>query len=408
MKELSKEYNFRTCTRCFISTQGDSDLLQEVAYSEDRYLPDLLKQALDDKDSALYREAYKQMEQRPQQADLPEIDSSLLEESEDEDIEGMFRTDNDQEPGEGIGLPKTETDEVNEEDIRKVLEEYERKGELSFEKGKVIVTPKGVKKLASGALARILKNLSQKGAGTHPVEEKPGYGVELSLHTRLLELGDDYSAIHLERTAMNALSRKGELRFDPEDFEVHEEIQQSRLSAGIIIDESGSMRDARKLSAAMETALVLSKLIMREPENLLRIFVFSDQVKQIQPWAILNQVISGGDTDIRSALSTFRRLCRNDQGDKQVYLITDTEPNLQDGVHIGFDKAANGLIEEASRYRQERIGLNIIMLDEGPEQKELASTLAKKNLGRVFFTSPVNLGEILVEDYLRSRNEASS
>jgi len=207
---------------------------------------------------------------------------------------------------------------------------------------------------------------------------------------------------------MNALSRKGELRFDPEDFEVHEEIQQSRLSAGIIIDESGSMRDARKLSAAMETALVLSKLIMREPENLLRIFVFSDQVKQIQPWAILNQVISGGDTDIRSALSTFRRLCRNDQGDKQVYLITDTEPNLQDGVHIGFDKAANGLIEEASRYRQERIGLNIIMLDEGPEQKELASTLAKKNLGRVFFTSPVNLGEILVEDYLRSRNEASS
>jgi uncharacterized protein with von Willebrand factor type A (vWA) domain len=218
-------------------------------------------------------------------------------------------------------------------------------------------------------------------------------------------VGDDYAVVDLEGTAINTLRRCGELKFETGDFEVYEEIHQSRLNAGIIIDESGSMRDSGKLEAAMETALALSKLILREPDNTLKVFIFSDEVRQIEPWAIVNEVISGGDTDIRAALAAFRRACSNEYGDKQAYLITDTEPNNEDGRHLTFDNAANGLIEEAARYRQERIGLNIIMLDEVPEQKSLASTIAKKNLGRVFFTSPGALGEVLVEDYLRGRRE---
>jgi len=401
--KLTDKINIEYCLRCKIHSQNNSDLLQELAYDEDRYLRDLLKKAQEDTDSALHREAAEQRDKRLQ-VDLPEIELPE-DETDDEDIEGMFQTDNDQDPGEGRGVPKQETDEINEDDLRKALEEYERNAEIDIRKGKVVVTPKGVRKLAAHALERILKKLSKKGSGTHSVE-KPGFGVELSLDTRRYEVGDDYYAVDLEQTALNAIGRRGELSFEPEDFEIHEEIQESRLCAGIIIDESGSMRDARKLSAAMETAIVLSKLIMREPENSLKVYAFSDEVKQIEPWEIVNKVISGGDTDIRSALSTFRRAIKNETGDKQVYLITDTEPNLEDGMHIGFEKAASGLIEEASRYRQDRIGLNIIMLDEGSELRELATTLAKKNLGRVFFTSPVNLGEVLVEDYLKNAQES--
>jgi uncharacterized protein with von Willebrand factor type A (vWA) domain len=153
----------------------------------------------------------------------------------------------------------------------------------------------------------------------------------------------------------------------------------------------------------METSLVLSRLIMREPDNVLKIFAFSDSVRQVEPWAIVNDVISGGDTDIRSALAAFRRSCRSEYGDKQAYLITDTEPNNEDGRHLSFEKAAHGLLEEAARYRNEKIGLNIIMLDEGAELKSLASTIARKNLGRVFFTAPKTIGEVVVEDYLAGR-----
>ena len=54
---------------------------------------------------------------------------------------------------------------------------------------------------------------------------------------------------------------------------------------------------------------------------------------------------------------------------------------------------------------QEKIGLNIIMLDESDELKELASTLARKNLGRVFFTVPETMGEVVIEDYLAGRRQ---
>ncbi len=63
-----------------------------------------------------------------------------------------------------------------------------------------------------------------------------------------------------------------------------------------------------------------------------------------------------------------------------------------------------GVINEALRYRQEGVGLNIIMLDENMKLRNLASTMARKNLGRVFFTSPDRLGQVVVEDYLRARS----
>jgi uncharacterized protein with von Willebrand factor type A (vWA) domain len=382
---------------------ADDDLLREIAYGKERYLPDLIQKARENKDSALHREAAAYAarrlgENKPRQ----EIDGAPESEETDEDSEGDFQSQDRQGPQKAPGAPKTENEKITEQDVSNLLGEYQKKGDLDVQKGKVIVTPKGVNKLASGALQRILQNIRRTRAGPHPIE-KEDFGMEPSPHTRKYEVGDDYAEVDMECTSLNALSRCGKLQFETEDFEIREQINRSKLCAAIIIDESGSMRDSGKLQAAMETALALSKLILRDPENSLKIFVFSDEVKQIQPIDIVNDVILGGDTDIRKALSAFRRASRNEFGDKQAYLITDTEPNNQDGKHIPFTKAAAGLVEEASRYRQEKIGLNVIMLSQLTELRSLASTIAKRNLGRVFFTSPLNLGEILVEDYLKNR-----
>jgi uncharacterized protein with von Willebrand factor type A (vWA) domain len=390
MKQIDIEY----CTRC--KFKKESGLLQEIALSEDRYIHDLVKKAQQDQNSAIHQEATKQMVIR--------LENDLEDGERDDISDGIYQNDNEEELGDIVGVPRQERDDINEEDIRRSLEEYEHDGYISFQKGKVIVTSKGVRRLAAGALERILRNLSRKSPGSNPIE-KFGFGMELSQLTRRYEVGDDYASVDLEHTSLNALRRSGKLEYEPEDFEVYEEIHRSKLCAGIIIDESGSMRDTNKLEAAMETALALSRLIMKEPGNLLKVFVYSDKVKQIEPWAIVNEVISGGDTDIKAALAAFRRAIRNEFGDKQAYLITDTEPNNEDGRHLPFEKAATGLIEEASRYRQEKIGLNIIMLDETPELKTLASTIARRNLGKVFFTSPSRLGEVLVEDFLVGRRE---
>lgn len=376
-------FELEYCNRCMINREDD--LLRDIAYNEDRYMSDLLKKVREEPESPLAREALKQLSQR------------LEEEEGEESSEGMFSEPNN-EDGDMPGVPGRNED-IREEDIRKTLEEYEQNGMVDIQDGKVIVTSRGVKKLAAGALARILRTLNSRNSGAHRVD-KLELGIELSTRTRRYEAGDDYSLVDIEKTAINSLRRCGSFKFEPEDFEIREEEHRARLCAGIIIDESGSMRDSGKLEAAMETALVLSRLILREPENTLKVFAFSDKVRSLEPWAIVNDVISGGDTDIRGALAAFRRACRRENGDKQAYLITDTEPNNEDGKHLSFEKAAGGLMEEAARYRQEKIGLNIIMLDEGDELKTLASTLAKKNLGRVFFTAPRTIGEVVVEDYL--------
>jgi uncharacterized protein with von Willebrand factor type A (vWA) domain len=375
------------CNRCKINQEDD--LLQDLAYNEDRYIPDLVKRAREQPESPLAREALKQLSER------------LRDEEGEESSEGLYSEENN-EDGDMPGVPGRNK-RINEEDIRKTLEEYEQNGLVDIKDGKVIVTSRGVKKLAAGALARILKTLNSRIAGSHPVEMMD-LGIELSTRTRRYEAGDDYSMVDIEKTALNALKRCGKLEFEPEDFEIREEVHHAKLCAGIIIDESGSMRDSGKLEAAMETALVLSRLILKEPENTLKMFAFSDKVRTLEPWSVINDVISGGDTDIRGALAAFRRACRHEYGDKQAYLITDTEPNNEDGKHLSFEKAASGLLEEAARYRQEKIGLNIIMLDETEELKSLASTIAKRNLGRVFFTVPETMGEIVVEDYLSGRS----
>ena len=102
-------------------------------------------------------------------------------------------------------------------------------------------------------------------------------------------------------------------------------------------------------------------------------------------WDMLNVTFAGGTTDIRRRSPAVQDRVTGERADKQVYLITDTEPNCEDGKYIGFEKATLGVLQEAIVYQREGITLNIIMLDNTPHLREFASVLAKRNLGRVFF-----------------------
>ena len=411
---------FEYCTRCQISTS--SEFLRELAYSKNRSLRDILKQAQQREDSYLHRlsNEYATQRQRDDAERLQQYEGELkqLEENtaydaldrimqgkEIDEIAGWMLADKARKNlEEKINALKWKPQGMSEDDVRQAVEEYERQGYIEIHEGRLNITSKGAKRLASNALERILQSLGRKEVGAHSIEEM-GFGAEVSAYTRHYEAGDDYSLVDIERTAINALERSGRLKLKPDDFEVHEEVHQSKLCAGLVIDESGSMRSNNKLEGAIETALALSELVAREPQDSLRVFMFSETVKEIPPWAILNETLSSGSTDIRTALRTFRESVRTDNGDRQAYLITDTDPNTEDGRFVGFEKAATGVMEEALRYRQDGVGLNIIMLDETPHLKQLASALARNNLGRVFFTSPLKLGEVIVEDYLRVKKE---
>jgi len=166
------------------------------------------------------------------------------------------------------------------------------------------------------------------------------------------------------------------------------------------------MNRGGKLQAAVETALALSQLMRTQfPEDKLRLYAFSEEVREVEPWELPNLVVPPGYTDIRAALREFRVNVAHETGNKQAHLITDSAPNFEDGEYVGFDRAFAGLLDEAKRYRMSDIVLNVLMLDDETKLRGMATEMARQNLGRVFFIRPGELGEALVEDYLTSKRE---
>lgn len=325
----------------------------------------------------------------------------------EQDIAKMIASDRDRDQIKGeISFLERKLREITNEDIEKIFKKYEGLGYIDKEEGVLKITSLGSRILGGGFLGKIMGNLSKKGIGTHKINEI-GYGADVSKFSRKYEFGDPYGKINIQKTLINTMERTGGLcDLSIEDFDVHESLYQAKMNTGIMIDVSGSMKYNRKIDAAIETALALCELIRTGyPEDMLRIFTFSEHVKEIQSWEVVNIGSPAGWTDIKAAMKSFRTCVTTEDGDKQAYLITDTEPNYENGGHIGFSNAIAGVLEESIRYSDDEITLNIIMLDSQPHLIKFARTLAERNLGRAFFTKPQNLGEAIIEDYITSRRE---
>ena len=374
------------CRRCMCEQKGEEDkVLQELAYSKNRTVRDLLKYLRDGGKGSIRDKVLEHIKKRVT-GEKPG-DHIRVEEGDENLADGIL-------PG----------------DVEGCLERYIEQGELKLEKGRVIITQKGGQKLAE--IARVkLENLRKKReTGTYKAKEL-GYGLESALSTREYKQGDVYGSVDIQKTLLKSLKRnalikknsfhtytegKSAISLEREDFEVFEKINESKISMALLVDESGSM-DEEKRNAAISTCLALART--KRPGDTLKVIVYSSQIKEIPYWEILNTSFPGGTTDIKAALLAGRRALRQERGNKQVYLITDTEPNTENGKYVGFEKAAPGVKREVIQYKREGITLNIIMLGEKPGLKDFASQLAKINAGRVFFTSSDNLGRIIIEDY---------
>jgi uncharacterized protein with von Willebrand factor type A (vWA) domain len=299
---------------------------------------------------------------------------------------------------------ESEPQGLTRRDLDNALSDLENGGFIEKDPRTIRLTSKGARALGAAALNRILESLSRRGAGPHILETR-GEGPWTGPAVRGYEYGDPYDRINIEASIITALERGGspaDLRL--RDLRVYESRGRAHLHLGIIVDESGSMNRDGKVEAALEAALALSELMRRWfPDDRLTLLAFSEEVRRIAPWQLPRISVPMKFTDMRSALRAFRVESGREAGDRQAYLITDSAPNHEDGAFIGFEAALRGVLREARRYREEGITLNILMLDEDEELREMARALAKESLGRVFFTTPRDLGEAVVEDFLTSR-----
>jgi len=132
--------------------------------------------------------------------------------------------------------------------------------------------------------------------------------------------------------------------------------------------------------------------------------LYASQVRQIDLWDIMNIHLAGGTTDMKEALCVSRNTLKKEKGNKQIYLITDAEPNTENGKYIGFAKAMSGVKKEAMLCKRDSITINIVMLDNNSKLQQFAAHLARINAGRVFFTSPTHSGHVVIKDYMASGN----
>jgi uncharacterized protein with von Willebrand factor type A (vWA) domain len=290
---------------------------------------------------------------------------------------------------------------VSKRDYDETLRDLEEKGLLEKGPHTVRLTSKGAQVMGQGFLSRILLNLERRGLGPHKIEDA-GTGAWTGTTVRPYEPGDPYHRINIERTLLAALERGAPMSsFTGGDFRVWEPLHSTELHFGVLVDQSASMRKKGKLEAAVETALALSELMRGlYPEDRLRVIAFSEEVREVEPWMLTAATVPMKFTDIRAALRAFRNRVIYEPGNKQCHLITDSAPNYLDGEFVGFTRAMAAVIDEARLYRMHGIVLNVIMLDDDPQLKEMAQRVARENLGRVAYVDPENLGEAVVEDYL--------
>jgi uncharacterized protein with von Willebrand factor type A (vWA) domain len=334
----------------------------------------------------------------------------------------------------GMGDPS----ELDLDEIRNMLGEdaYEQlkylKGveQMLEEEGYIIrtghgmrLTPKGMRKIGDKALREIFHMLNKNRWGDHSTSARGSQGEQLE-QTKAYEFGDPLN-INIGETLMNALesgNRSVPVRLRPEDFSVHRNEFSTDSETVLCIDVSYSMLMNDALHAGKKVALALHRLIETKfPQDKLHLVAFRSNAKIIRaedlPSIVSLTYFMEHGTDIKEALRFARQLLgSNRSANRQIILITDGEPTaatLDQGgrLHSGWGSAmlhgriVRETLKEVRRCTQGGIKINTFMLGADFYRQGFVDQLSRLNAGRVFYTSPDQMGNYIVVDYLANKRK---
>ena len=334
----------------------------------------------------------------------------------------------------GMGDPS----ELNLDELRELLgdEAYEHlkylKGvEQTLEDEGYIVrtshglrlTPKGMRKIGDKALREIFQMLNKGRWGNHNTSLRGSQGERLE-ETKQYEYGDPMN-VNVGETLLNALERrkKGEkLKIAPEDFSVNRVEYSTVSETALLIDVSYSMLMNDALHAGKKVALALHRLIQTKyPQDTLHLVAFRSNAKLIHaedlPSIVSLTYFMEHGTDIKEALRFARQMLgSNRTANRQIILITDGEPTaatLDRGgrLHSGWGSAllhnriVHETLKEVKRCTQSGIKINTFMLGADFYRQGFIDQLSRLNTGRVFYTTPDQMGNYIVVDYLNNKRK---
>lgn len=334
----------------------------------------------------------------------------------------------------GMGDPS----ELDLEELRQLLGEeayehlkYLKSVEQTLEEQGYIVrtghglklTPRGMRKVGDKALREIFQILNKSRWGNHQTAARGSQGERLE-ETKKYEFGD---AMHVDigETLLNALGKHKPgtpLRIAPNDFSVHRVEFSTSSDTVLLIDVSYSMLMNDALHAGKKVALALHRLIeTKYPQDTLHLVAFRSNAKLIKaedlPSIISLTYFMEHGTDIKEALRFARQLLGSNRStNRQIILITDGEPTaatLDRGgrLHSGWGSAllhnriVHETLKEVKRCTQSGIKINTFMLGADFYRQGFIDQLSRLNTGRVFYTSPDQIGNYIVVDYIANKRK---
>jgi len=278
------------------------------------------------------------------------------------------------------------------------------------------LTEKGADFLGYRTLRELLGSLGKSSFGRHDTRDL-ATGIEASGPSKSYEFGDTMN-LDVSGTLLSAVAREGlkvPLDVDYEDLLVRQSEYESSCATVVMLDCSHSMilYGEDRFTPAKKVALALSQLLRSQyPGDSLSLVLFHDSAEEV-PLSQLPKVRVGPYyTNTREGLRVAQRILSRERKDmKQIVMITDGKPSAlteSDGRiyrnPFGLDPRVVTLtLKEVANCRRQGILINTFMVAQDFELVAFVKRVTQICRGKAYFTTPRDLGQFVLLDYLNKK-----
>ncbi|MDQ6675724.1 MAG: hypothetical protein M3Z09_00340 [Acidobacteriota bacterium] len=278
------------------------------------------------------------------------------------------------------------------------------------------VTDKSLDFLGFKTLKDLLGSLGKSSFGRHDTRDL-ATGVESSGSSRVYEFGDTLN-LDVSETLFSAVRREGAqvpLNLEYSDLHVHQCEYQSSCATVLLLDCSHSMilYGEDRFTPAKKVAMALTHLIKTQyPGDSLRCVLFHDSAEELDISQLARAQVGPYYTNTRDGLILAQKLLARERKDmRQIVMITDGKPSaltLDDGRiyrnAFGLDPLViSRTLEEVNRCKKQGILINTFMLASDYGLVSFVQKVTEMCRGKAYFTTPYNLGQYLLMDYMNRK-----
>jgi Ca-activated chloride channel family protein len=280
------------------------------------------------------------------------------------------------------------------------------------------ITDKSLDFLGFKTLRDLLGSLGKSNFGRHDTRDY-ATGIEASGAPRQYEFGDTLN-LDITATLSSAIRREGlglPLNLEYSDLQVHQCEYQSSCATVLMLDCSHSMilYGEDRFTPAKKVAMALTHLIRTQyPGDSLSLVLFHDSAEEMPLSQLARIQVGPYYTNTREGLRLAQRILQRQTKDmKQIVMITDGKPSaltLEDGRiyknAFGLDPlVVSETLQEVSKCKRAGILINTFMLASDFGLVQFVQKVTEMCRGKAYFTTPYNLGQYLLMDYLNRKTK---